>query len=145
MMTDPDHARHLSVDVKRTRAYYEKENADDYCDCSACINYRKRIAAVFPEIAAYLLQLGIDIAKPFHLSYLKPENGMLKYINCFYVAFGSMGPEWHKEIGKVEIIPGAHFPDPHVEGPFIVFEIWQIDVPYDDEDAKVGKRTWFMG
>ena len=143
-MMDLDHSQDLSVDVEKTRAYYENENADDYCDCSACINYRKRSASVYPEIAAYLSQFGIDIAKPFHLSYLMPENGLLKYINCFYVAFGSMGSDWHKEIGNVDIYAGTHYPDPHVEEPFIVFEIWQIDVPYSDEDAKIGKRTWFM-
>ena len=124
-----------------TWRHYADADADELCQCSPCVNYRARIASAYPEIAAYLDTLGIDIAKPFNVSYLEPMNGMLTYIGCCYAAFGDGDFAWRKDFGDVEIVPGLFYPDPGVDEPFVVLEISQIDLPYTEEDAQRGEKA----
>lgn len=131
----------LHIDVEKTRRYYAGENTDAYCQCPGCVKYRKRIAAERPEIGEYLATLGIDIAKPFHLSYLEPENGVQVYTDCHYVAFGDGDLAWSKDFGDAELLPGLFFPDPGVEEPFVVLEIPQIYLPFPQANGQHGEKT----
>ncbi|MBR6090970.1 MAG: hypothetical protein IKP86_13620 [Anaerolineaceae bacterium] len=122
----------LDIDTEKTRRYYAEENEDDYCDCDSCRHYRARIAKECPAVAEYLETLGIDITKPFHLSFVRTEDGLIMYFDCLYVAFGNGDLAWRKDIGDIEIIPELLYPDPGVEKPFVVIKIHQIDLPYKD-------------
>lgn len=133
----------LRIDTDKTRQYYADEDTAEYCQCAPCVNYRTRIASAYPEIAAFLDTLGIDIAKPFKVTCLKPVHDVLTYDGCQYVAFGNGDYAWRKDFGDVEIIPGLYFPDPGVDEPFVVLEIPHIDLTFTKEDAQHGERAWF--
>ena len=122
----------LDIDTEKTRRYYAEENEEDYCDCDSCKHYRARIAKEYPGIAEYLETLGIDITKPFHLSFVRTEDHVIMYFDCLYVAFGNGDFAWRKDIGDVEIIPALLFPDPGVEEPFVVIQISQISLPFKE-------------
>jgi hypothetical protein len=60
-------------------------------------------------VASYLASLGVDIEKPFEVSPLEPENGMLEYCDCQYIVFGSCPDTYRHKIGDVEFcITTAH-------------------------------------
>ncbi len=136
----------LRIDTDKTRQYYADEDTAEYCQCAPCVNYRARIASAYPEIAAYMDTLGIDITKPYELTYLKPVDDVLTYDGCWYVAFGDGDYAWQKEFGDVKTFPALRFPDPGVvEEPFVVLEIPQIDLPFTKEDAQRDEKAWFDG
>ena len=79
----------LSLDIKRTKSYYEQICNRDLCDCAYCQNYVHEIKATYPEIAEYLSSLGIDIEKPFETMPLEPdETGYIEYISSQYIICG---------------------------------------------------------
>ena len=119
----------LDVDVSRTRRFYQEEKEEELCDCDGCKNYRARVKRAYPEAAAYLDSLGVDIAKPFHVSYVDLGDGRMLYIDACYILFGEADYAFHHAVGGVEVIPALAYPDPGVEEPHLVLEIAQLKLP----------------
>ena len=125
----------LHVDVEKTKAYYSVLREEDLCDCEGCRYYRAHVRHVFPIIADYFDSLGMDIAKPFHVSYveLKKENKML-YIACCYVAFGDCGLDFSQTIDGMVLTRAGACPDSGVEEPHIELEIEELTMRYSKEE-----------
>ncbi len=119
----------LDVDVPRTRLFYQDEKEDDLCDCDGCKNYRARVRDAYPDAAAYLDTLGVDIAKPFHVSYVDLNDGFTLYLDACYILFGDADYSFHHAMGGVEIIPALMYPDPGVTEPHLVLEIASLKLP----------------
>jgi len=78
------------MDKKRTERYYALLTAEDICQCAYCRNYCRQIRDAYPETAAYLDSLGVDIEKPFETFPLEPEpDGTILYADVQYVLLGS--------------------------------------------------------
>ncbi|MBR4538871.1 MAG: hypothetical protein IKO52_08515 [Clostridia bacterium] len=125
----------LRVDVEKTKAYYSAFREEDLCDCEGCRYYRAHVRHAFPIIADYFDSLGMDIAKPFHVSYvvLKKENKML-YIACCYVAFGDCGLDFSQTIDGMVLTRAGACPDSGVEEPHIELEIEELTMRYSKEE-----------
>lgn len=117
----------MNVDIAKTKEYYAAIADSELCDCSYCRNYRLQIKSAYPEVAKYLMTLGIDIQKPFETSPLEPdENGMLEYCCCQYIVFGSCKPEYHHRIGDVEFRIATSYPGTGIEQEHFVIEFFPV-------------------
>lgn len=113
----------MNVDIAKTKEYYTAIADTELCDCTYCRNYRLQIKSAYPDVAEYLMTLGIDIQKPFETSPLEPdENGMLEYCCCQYIVFGSCKPEYHHRIGDVEFRVATSYPGTGIEQEHFVIE-----------------------
>ena len=126
----------LRVDIEKTKAYYSALREEELCDCEGCQYYRAHIRQAFPIIADYFDSLGMDIAKPFHVSYveLKKENKML-YIACCYVAFGDCGLDFRQMIDGAVLTCAGACPDSGVEDAHIELAIETLTMPYHKEET----------
>ena len=127
----------LHVDVEKTKAYYSALREEDLCDCEGCRYYRANVRQAFPKIADYLDSLGMDIAKPFHVSYveLEKENKML-YNACCYVAFGECGLDFSQTVDGAVLTRAGACPDSGVEEPHIELEIIELEMPMKEMEAQ---------
>ena len=117
----------MNVDIAKTKEYYAALADNELCDCSYCRNYRLQIKSAYPDVAEYLMTLGIDIQKPFETSPLEPdENGMLEYCCCQYIVFGSCKPEYHHRIGDVEFRIATSYPGTGIEQEHFVIEFFPV-------------------
>ncbi|MDD7305198.1 MAG: hypothetical protein PUG67_01275 [Peptoniphilaceae bacterium] len=66
--------------TNKTKIYYKNLKDEDLCKCSYCRNYRDNIEKLYPLLAKYLKDLGIDIKKPFETNPWEIENGEIIYI-----------------------------------------------------------------
>lgn len=125
----------LHVDIEKTKAYYSALREEELCDCEGCQYYRAHVRHAFPIIADYFDSLGMDIAKPFHVSCveLKKENKML-YIACCYVAFGDCGLDFSQTIDGMVLTRAGACPDSGVEEPHIELEIEELTMRYSKEE-----------
>ena len=125
----------LHVDIEKTKAYYSALREEELCDCEGCQYYGAHVRHAFPIIADYFDSLGMDIAKPFHVSYveLKKENKML-YIACCYVAFGDCGLDFSQTIDGMVLTRAGACPDSGVEEPHIELEIEELTMRYSKEE-----------
>ena len=119
----------LNIDIAKTKKYYAQLTEDDLCDCESCQYYRSIIEQACPEVTAYFLQLGIDIRKPYHLSFVDTEDGNLLYIDCDYLAFGDGDFAYYHKCGEQEITGALIYPDPDFEPPYVMLQINQVILP----------------
>lgn len=117
----------MNVDIDETKKYYYSMNELQLCDCEYCKNYYIKISKKYKSIADYLSHLGIDIAKPFELSFLEAdEKGILEYINCQYIAFGDCEDSFYHKIGDVEFFLSKFYPNTNIKKPHFVLEFSPI-------------------
>ena len=117
----------MNVDIAKTKEYYAAIADTELCDCSYCRNYRLQVKSAYPDVAEYLMTLGIDIQKPFETSPLEPdENGILEYCCCQYIVFGSCKPEYHHRIGDVEFRVATSYPGTGIEQEHFVIEFFPV-------------------
>ena len=117
----------MNADIAKTKEYYAAIADSELCDCTYCRNYRLQIKSAYPEVAEYLMTLGIDIQKPFETSPLEPdENGMLEYCCCQYIVFGNCNPEYHHRIGDVEFRVATSYPGTGIEQEHFVIEFFSV-------------------
>ena len=126
----------LRVDAEKTRAFYRALREEELCDCEGCQYYRAHVRQAFPKIADYFDSLGMDIAKPFHVSYveLEKENKML-YMACCYVAFGECGLDFRQMIDGAVLTRAGACPDSGVEDAHIELAIETLTMPYHKEET----------
>ncbi len=135
-MRDPKRRNDLlNVDLEKTKAYYNGVQPSDLCDCEGCRNYRARVRQAYPQMAQYLDSLGIDIEKPFHVSYadLPNEPDTLLYISCCYAAFGECGPDFSRQIDGLVLTRAGACPDSGVDEPHIELQIVELKLPFQEE------------
>lgn len=127
----------LTIDIEKTKAYYSALREEDLCDCEGCRYYRAHVRQAFPIIADYFDSLGMDIAKPFHVSYveLKKENKML-YMACCYIAFGDCGLDFSQTIDGAVLTRAGACPDSGVEEPHIELQIIELEMPMKEMEAQ---------
>jgi hypothetical protein len=117
----------VNVNIEKTQKYYHSMQPDSLCDCNYCKNYYTQIKADYPAIESYLASFGIDLAKPFELSPLEPdENGMLEYSACQYIVFGSCPDTYSHRIGDVEFRVASSYPSTGIEEEHFVLEFSPI-------------------
>ena len=117
----------LSVDIKKTKQYYDSLKQDVLCDCKYCKNYCQQVKTKFPEIAAYLASLGVDIEKPFETNPLEPDkNGILEYCSCQYIVFGNYSDTYNHRIGGVTFRIASSYPSTNLEEKHFVLEFYPI-------------------
>lgn len=126
----------LQVDLEKTKAYYACVRQEDLCDCPGCWNYRQRVKGAYPQMARYLETLGIDIEKPFHVSYVESrEPHQMLYLSCCYVAFGESGFGFSRQVDGLEFTRAGACPDSGVEEPHLELQIPELTLPFQEEEG----------
>lgn len=127
----------LHIDLEKTRAYYSALREEELCHCEDCRYYRAHVRQAFPKIADYFDSLGMDIVKPFHVSYveLEKESKML-YIACCYIAFGDCGLDFSQTIDGTVLTRAGTCPDSGVEVPHIELQIIELEMPMKEMEAQ---------
>jgi len=124
---------YLRVDAEKTRAYYAAVRPEELCACPGCQNYRSRVKRAYPRMAGYLKGLGIDIEKPFHVSYIEMDDpSRMLYLNCCYVAFGACSPDFRQQIGQMLFAKAGACPSSGVDEPHMALEIPQLELPWEE-------------
>ena len=117
----------MNVDIAKTKEYYAALANSELCNCTYSHNYRLQIKSAYPDVAEYLMTLGIEIQKPFETSPLEPdENGMLEYCCCQYIVFGNCKSEYHHRIGDVEFRVATSYPGTAIEQEHFLIEFSPI-------------------
>lgn len=61
----------VRVDVEKTRAWYETQAPDNWCDCAGCRNMQTVFISSLPtEVFAFFDKLGIPCRNPLDVSHL---------------------------------------------------------------------------
>ncbi len=109
------------------RAYYDAIQPSDLCGCAYCRNYSHEIARTYPQLQAYLEDMGIDIAKPFETMPLEPDaDGWIDYIGAQYIVLGD-GQAFQKTcIAGVTVDITTSHPDTNLTEPHIVIELYPL-------------------
>lgn len=119
----------MNVTIDQTREYYRSMDINSLCDCNYCKNYRLQIKTAYPDVAAYLDALGIDIEKPYETSPLEPdENGFLEYCCCQYIVFGSCPSNYHHQIDNVEFRLATSYPGTGIPQEHFVLEFFPVSL-----------------
>jgi hypothetical protein len=116
----------VNANIEKTQKYYHSIEPESLCDCNYCKNYYAQIKATYPAVTSYLASLGVDIEKPFDVSPLEPENGMLEYCACQYIVFGSCPDTYRHKIGDVEFCVTTSHPSTGIEEEHFVLDFSPI-------------------
>lgn len=84
----------FSVDVEKTRKYYETHSL---CDCASCRNFYAQARGKLPKLDELFTQFGVDISRPDETWGVEADNGV-NYITTDYTVCGRV-----EEMGKYEI------------------------------------------
>ena len=74
------------IDLDKTKEYYSRHTL---CTCCCCRNYYAQIRAFAPELAAFLAEFGVDIARPDELGSVEMD-GYIDYLFAGYTVTGRM-------------------------------------------------------
>ena len=121
------------MDIEKTRKYYDGLTDADICDCAYCRNYVKEIKAAYPELAAYLAQLGVDIEKPFETIPIEPANGTMFYSGVQYVVLGNASHFKETSIGDAQVFVTDSHPMTNISEEHFVIEITPITLRWTEE------------
>lgn len=124
------------MDLEKTRIFYSRITPRDLCGCAYCQNYIRRIRAAYPEAAAYLAGLGVDIEKPLETLPLEPDgSGSLEYAGAQYIVLGSPDDFTKTAVGPILAdLAGAH-PSTGVEEAHFVIELSPIRLKWATRDG----------
>lgn len=115
------------MNIEKTKAYYEQICNSDLCGCEYCQNYVREIKAAYPEVADYLLSLGIDIEKPFETLPLEPDNdGYIEYTSVQYVVFGKPDDFVKTTVGSVNLNVTDTHPSTQIDEAHFVIAIYPV-------------------
>ena len=137
----------FDVDVEKTKEYYSSKTL---CDCDECRNFYCQAENTFPKLKNFLLDFGIDIARPeeIHSTYNK---GMVDYHAVSYTAVGKCiqcgqyefdiedgGLFLNLVINKNPVYPNEQEDTQCFE--FFIYNIrlpWVLDTPHEEERPKI--------
>ena len=114
------------MNTEKTRQYYDQLTEADICNCLYCRNYIKEIKTAYPELSAFLDQLGVDIEKPFETIPVEPVNGVMLYSGVQYVVLGTEDRFKVTEIGSVRVFIADSHPMTDITEDHFVIEIAPI-------------------
>ena len=139
----------FDVDIEKTK---EHCSAGPLCDCYECRNYYRQAAYAFPKLKNFLLDFGIDIARPaeIHSTYHK---GAVDYHTVTYTVVGEcikFGKyEFDMEDGGLFINPVISttpvFPNEQQCFEIFIYNIrlpWALEEPPKEEEEKVKISIW---
>ena len=75
----------FDVDVEKTKEYYSSKTL---CDCDECRNFYCQAENAFPKLKNFLLDFGIDIARPDEICSTYVYKGNVDYYAVAYTAVG---------------------------------------------------------
>ena len=141
----------FDVDIEKTKEYYATTTV---CDCDECQNYHRQVANTFPKLKNFLLDFGIDIARPDEIcsTYNK---GVVDYHAVTYTAVGEcikFGKyEFDMEDGGlfINLVINKTPVFPNEQGDRQCFEIfiynirlpWVLETPHEEERPKMSFLT----
>ena len=126
------------MDIKKTKEYYAEMKREDICDCIYCQNLIDEIKQSYPDVAEYLLSLGVNIERPFEV--LLPiedhENGYMDYPIVQYLIVGNPSDFKKTKIGSIEIGISDCHPTATYEGEHFIIDAgtFHIKCRYDKYD-----------
>ena len=121
------------MNLEKTRQYYHHLTDKDVCDCAYCRNYVKEIRSSYPELAAFLDQLGADIEKPFEAIPIGPANGMMFYSGAQYVVMGSADGFKEPAIGDTRVFVTDAHPMTDIKEDHFVIEVSPIKLKWEKD------------
>lgn len=78
----------FSVDIEKTREYYQKQ---EFCECPNCRNCYAQIKDAFPLLGEFLKKFGADIGKPDNIeSYDDDDGKTINYLSTDYTVCGKI-------------------------------------------------------
>ena len=132
----------IDVDVETTRHYNQEEL--EVCGCLHCENFSLMILQKHRELRLALMELGIDAARPNHVSYfLREEDGQYLAIGNYHFCGTLVKGEWctmedwnetntaevdGMQLGlskEMELLPD-NFPAPAVQVNFEIIMPWLL-------------------
>ena len=122
----------FSVDIEKTREYYENLSL---CDCGECRNYYLQIEEKLPKLKEFLSEFGVDISKPDNLSSCTYE-GEIDYFSVYYTVCGEITESSKYEIDIYDnlflsIIASDDTAPPNEQtGDYFTFSVMQIRLPW---------------
>ena len=122
------------MNIEKTRQYYEQLTDEDICDCAYCRNYVKEVRAAYPELAAFLNKLGINIEKPFEAIPVGPADGLMFYSGVQYVVIGPDDDFKETMIGEVRAFIADSHPMTDIMEDHFVVEIAPVYLRWSGEE-----------
>ncbi len=115
------------MQLEKTKAFYRQITEHDLCSCAYCQTYRREVKAAYPNVAAYLSRLGVDIEKPFEIMPLDlDESGMLEYLCAQYIVYGTSEDFWETSVDSVHIGMAGPHPSTGIADEHFVIELSPI-------------------
>ena len=123
----------FSVDVEKTRKYYETHSL---CDCASCRNFYAQVREKLPKLNEFLTQFGVDISRPDEIWSVEADDH-IDYISTDYTVCGRV-----EEMGKYEIdlydeqflsvVVTDGFTSPNEQtGEYFTLSVDNISLPWD--------------
>lgn len=131
------------TDIEANREYYRQNSL---CDCSACRNFYSQIGGKYPELKEFLLEFGVEIARPDELIWVTEKEGEIDYIAMYTVAGEVLSLQTEEmQIGaqQIAVDKTVDFPNER-ELPcfgltvFPLFLPWILKEPFPDAEPKNG-------
>lgn len=122
------------MNIEKTRQYYAGLTDGDVCDCAYCQNYVHEIKAAYPDLAAYLETLGVDIEKPFETMPVDAENGQMLYCGVQYLIMGTRDGFEETSVGSVRVSITDSHPATNIEEDHFVIEISSLYLKWNEKD-----------
>ena len=76
----------MDVDVEQTKDYYI---SNSLCDCTSCRNYYAQFKDNFPLLNDFLLEFGVNIARPDEIGCVESDN-QIQYLFAVYTVCGKI-------------------------------------------------------
>lgn len=117
------------TDIEGNREYYRQHSL---CDCSACRNFYAQVSGKYPELEAFLLEFGVEIARPDELIWMAEKEGEIDYI-AMYTAAGEVlslqAEEMQIGAQQVAVDKTADFPNER-ELPCFGLTVFSLSLPW---------------
>ena len=122
------------MNIDKTKEYYSTLKRDNICSCVYCQNLVDEIKQSYPDVAEYLLTLGINIECPFEvLLPIETDDGYMDYYGVQYLIPGDSSGFEETKIGCISIFITDCHPDANYDGTYFVIEAgtFHIKCRYD--------------
>lgn len=142
----------ISVDIDRTREYYNKK-IHDRCQCGYCRNFCEAIDDVYPEFRQFLSAFGVHIEAPNELMPFEPTLFEATYCICGSILQRGKKPIsfdrfFIKPLEMSELDFDTHCPRPCIAFVTSVLELpWVLDEDMNEvispaNDPEYLQRVW---
>ena len=122
------------MDIEKTKEYYAKIKRENICKCVYCQNLMDEIKQAYPDVAEYLLSIGVNIERPFEVFLPSdPVDGYMDYPLVQYLVVGDPCDFKGTKIGDIIIdLSTSHPASTYVGEHFIIDAgVFHIKARYD--------------